>query len=111
MNKSMFPAYQPESLPWPMAPGSQRYAIPEEWIRAVRASVLMEKKPHGNSYGNSFERMLYDLVFYGSADFIKPSAIIICDRYLELRVKEDWPTLLGISPVMDEILGQRFKNG
>ena len=33
----------------------------------------------------------------------------MCRLYIESRPKEEWPTLLGVNPIMDKILGEKFK--
>jgi len=36
-------------------------------------------------------------------------AIRVCNRYLENTDKAMWPTLIGMHPVMDQVLGRAFK--
>ena len=81
-------------------PRALAYRLPDEWVLAV----------HEFLKGKKFKRPLFSSgVPISGMFFDKKQATRICKYYLRLHKKYDWPRFMGISPIMDEVLSEKFK--
>ena len=94
---------------------SNNISLPDNWVASVIKSILYRnskdqwekdfKFRFSNSNWDKNTEMCRGLYLFNDTD-----AKEICRRYLDLRERNEWPLLMGTHPVMDHVLGQRFKS-
>ena len=73
------------------------YKLPVEWVETA--------VNHGWKFTSEFQK----IVVNGQSYFTKDEAEEICRVYLKHTDKALWPTLMGISPIMDRALARKLK--
>ncbi len=79
------------------------FALPHNWIMDFRHNYhpVWWYKPYLLTSG----KVINLAVNYFTSD----EAESLCQKYLETVDKTQWPLLMGMSPVMDEVLATAFK--
>jgi len=72
--------------------------LPEEWIKPFR-DMDRALKSGRLFFGINIDANL----------FTEFEAAMLCRMYLKTKDKSEYPTMLGMHPIMDEVLGQEFK--
>jgi len=82
---------------------TRNYYLPREWVETAK-SHSWEWTFHKNGFYRIPWTKNYTPVF-----FLEEEGREICRIFLEHTDKGQWPLLMGISPVMDQALGQKLR--
>jgi len=90
--------------------GTRYYTLPKKWVRKALRGLKMDSKVRKEIL-HLCKKIKNKMEIFEDVPWNKEMAIKICRAYLKVTNRKEWPLLIGMNSVMDEVLGEMCKRG